>query len=96
MAAPIIVHVFVLVITALVAAPDGSVSVQVNNGAFADAAHCEAKRIDMIAATPDIVGASLLVCHDEAVTIDPDKMDAAKKAAAVPEDAPPVFDKNSI
>lgn len=90
----ITVHVFALVITAFVAAPDGSVGVQTNSMPFADAAHCEAARIDLIASTPDVVAASTLTCHDESLVVDPAKLEAAKKAAAVPPDAEPP--KNSI
>lgn len=83
----ITVHVFALVITALVAAPDGSVSVQTNVMPFADAAHCEAARIDLSAKVPDLVGAAILVCHDETLAVDPVKVEAAK-AAAKAEDQP--------
>lgn len=81
-------HVFVLVITAFVAHPDGSVGVQANSIPFADAAHCEAAKTVLSDSVPAQVGAYLAACHDETVEVDPAKIADAKKAAAV-EDAKP-------
>lgn len=78
-------HVFVLVVTAFVAHPDGTVGVQASSVPFSDAAHCEAARTVLGDSVPSVVGAYLSACHDEAVDVDPSKIAAAKDAAKIVE-----------